>query len=816
MQRVIEQLLNIRPSSWTQGGRWRLDWLSMPHHDAGLLGALGAAAAVWLVWFLYRREGRALHPLTRASLVFLRLIVIGGVVLMLLEPVLVFDKTEFVPSNLIVLTDASDSMDIRDAYADAAPAQAVADALKLPRGLDQLRSMTRRELIARMLDGGLLDKLSAGGDRIVCRHNFAAGFGPLVPPTTAPATEPSHAPHAAAPFDGSATAIGAAIRQAVAAYQGQPVAGILLITDGQSNAGESPEKAALFANAQGVPVIPLAVGTVQGPRIARITKLDVSPVIFVRDSSALHVLVESRGMAHQPASVVVERSRDGGPWEELGRQQIVLEENGQLQDTTFEFKEERPAKLQLRARLEDAGTELHPGDHAAHADVRAIRDKIKVLFIAGETFPEVEFIRAMLLRDTRISASTWLQTSDPDYEQPGDPRIKRLPETAEELNEYDCIVLYDPDPNLWPSSYSQLLSDFVAKAGGGLVYVAGERNTKNLYDRPDDPALAWLNMLPVSVEPGLYHTDVTVKLSTQSPWKLEITPEGKGDPIFNFSSRPEENETILASLPGMYWYFLVTRARPGATTLARHADPRMRNEFGPHVLLATQLVGPGRTFFVGFDSTYRWRYLDDRFFDSFWAHLVERAGRSKQLGGRYPYMLATDRASYRPGSQVTLTATFDNPADRDAGLDALHGEVQVGEDPPTIISLTKKNGNPNAFEAVFPAEKAGAHFIRVWSGDPDIKGAARAATLEIPVELPNLEFDSPLLDLSSLGAVAHASGAHVFQPADLASIADAFKTRRVARTLEDRQEIWNAPLIYGPIVIALVLEWALRKRVRLV
>ena len=113
--------------------------------------------------------------------------------------------------------------------------------------------------------------------------------------------------------------------------------------------------------------------------------------------------------------------------------------------------------------------------------------------------------------------------------------------------------------------------------------------------------------------------------------------------------------------------------------LARHADPRMRNEYGNHVLLATQLVGPGRSFFVGFDSTYRWRYLDEQTFDGFWARMIDRAGRSKQLGGRYPYSLATDRASYRPGSPVTLTARFENPNDKDAGLDQMHGEVELPE-----------------------------------------------------------------------------------------------------------------------------------------
>src|SRR5207248_10566812 len=159
------------------------------------------------------------------------------------------------------------------------------------------------------------------------------------------------------------------------------------------------------------------------------------------------------------------------------------------------------------------------------------------------------------------------------------------------------------------------------------------RHTRSYGDWSSDVCssdLAWVNLLPVVSEPGLYQTDVSVRLSSQEPWRLDITPEGKTDTIFQFTSKPDENDNILNSLPGMCWRFPVTRAKPGATVLARHGDPRMRNEHGPHVLLATQLVGPGRTIFVGFDSTYRWRYLDESYFDGFWARMIDRAGRAKQ------------------------------------------------------------------------------------------------------------------------------------------------------------------------------------------
>ncbi len=823
MPRIIQLLLGTKPAPWAQGGQWRLEWTAWPGHDRALLLMIAIGLAVWGVLYLYRREGRNLGLAARLVLTSLRMLVLLSVLVMLLEPMLVFSKKEWAPSKVLVLADDSQSMDLRDAYVDPNHATAVADALKLSGGVAELRELSRLSLVQKALSSGLLDKLAAGGDRTVQVHSFAtqlqndAAAGPSTRPldsstgdsSPGAATQPSSS-------DRAATGLGTAIRQAIASYRGQPLAGVLVISDAQWNTGESPIKAAEFAAGEGVPLIGLSAGTPEGPRNARLTKIEVSPVVFVRDPNPLRVVVESRGMGKSPATLVLEKSRDGGPWEESGRQSIIIEESGQVQTVGFEFKEDKPTKLQFRASLVDAGAELTTEDNTAAAEVRVIRQKIRVLFIAGSTFPEVEFIRNAILRDTALSASTWLMTADARYDQPGNPPIKRLPATQEELNEFDCIILYDPEPTLWPTQYPQFLTDFVAKAGGGLVYVAGERNTKNLFDHQDDPATSWLSLLPVVSDQGLYRTEVSMKLSAREEWKLEITPEGKTDPIFRFAPRAEDNETILAHLPGMYWHFPVTRAKPGATVLARHADPRMRNENGGHVLLATQLVGPGRTFFVAFDSTYRWRYLDDRYFDSFWAQMIDRAGRSKQLGGRYPYTLSTDRPSYRPGSQVTLVARFDNPSDRDAALEALHGEAELGGQPPIPLTLAARQGDPGAFEAAFAVPTAGACTVRVWSGDQDLKTVARAATLQFPVELPNLEYERPTLDLATLQAMAKTAGGSAFDMSQLEKIPDAFKIKRVGRVLEDRQEVWNAPLLFGVMLLAITVEWLVRKRVRLV
>ncbi|HEX3997738.1 MAG TPA: hypothetical protein VHX65_04210 [Pirellulales bacterium] len=819
-QNLLRYLLNVEPAPWTEGGDMRLGWLNLPQHDAALFLLLGVVAAVAVVAYLYRREGKMLPRWKRAMLAALRLLTMAGVLAMLLEPAIIFTKREMIPSRLLVLVDDSESLDFNDAYVDAAQAKRIIAALDL-KSIDQLRELSRLKLAERALASGLITQLAESGDRIVTRRDFS---GQLF---DNPRSDMRHGVTDSVPFkspgdlplptvDRSTTGIGTAVKQALAAYRGQPLAGMLIVSDGQSNSGEPAQKAAAAAAAEGVPLVALAVGTPEGPRNAAIAKIDVSPVVFVRDANQAHVIVNSRGLAGQPATVVMEQQVDGGAWEEIGRKPIQLEESGTVQTVSFEFKQDRPAKLVLRATIQDVGPELTTADNVQLAEVRVIRQKIKVLFVAGHPFPEFEFIRNMLLRDNGLSAAIWLQTAEKDYTQAGTPGIKRLPANSEEMNDYDCVVLYDPNPALWPEAFPQMLSDFVGKAGGGLIYVAGERFTKDFFDRPDDPSSAWVPLLPVVSEPGLFHTDVTAQLSAKNAWKLEITPEGHTDPIFQFSEKPEENDRILASLPGMFWHYPVTRAKAGATVLARHADPRMRNEYGNHVLLATQLVGPGRSFFVGFDSTYRWRYVAEQTFDGFWARMIDRAGRSKQLGGRYPYSLSTDRASYRPGSPVMLTARFENPNDKDAGLEQMHGEVEMPDAPPIAITLSPRKSDPSVFEATFAVSKAGTHFVKVWAGDADAKQAVRPATLEFPVELPNLEYDQPTLNRPVLQAMAKATGGAVFDLSEADRIPQAFTIRRIAHMLEDRQRIFNAPLLFGFVLACLFAEWILRKKCRLI
>ncbi len=323
--------------------------------------------------------------------------------------------------------------------------------------------------------------------------------------------------------------------------------------------------------------------------------------------------------------------------------------------------------------------------------------------------------------------------------------------------------------------------------------------------------------MPVVRDAGLYRSEAEVRLSSQNTYSLELTPEGRGDPVFEFHPDPIRNRAILTSLPGMYWSFPVTRARPGATVLARHGDPRMSNQYGRHVLLASQLYGPGRTAFIGFDSTYRWRYLAEDYFDGFWARLVDRMGRNKALGGRFPFQVHLGKGTYRVGDRVSVGGALHRPGrpgrSRRARLPSSRSPVS-----PRSRSVSRRCSTiPGLLTATFPAQQAGAYSLKIVPvSTADLGSGVRVSTTTFRVEPPKREIDEPSLNRPLLTELARLTQGQVFDLVDVGRLDEAITMREVTRTLETRDELWDAPLLFTIIIISLTIEWILRKLYRMV
>ena len=820
MNRSLQIILGLEPQSPGAGppiGRTHLEWSAAPTGGAWLSLAALAALAVVLLWWLPRREKRDLSRPRRAVLVALRSLVLLAIAVMLMEPMLVSSHRETLRSHLPIVVDDSESMRFSDPYTDESRATAFAAALRLrttggKTPVERLRGAPRMDLVRTAL-APQLEALGRGREVFLYDLESAAKTGGTnsAKERKLDDLQPKR----------SVSPLGDALRGTLARHRGRPLAGIVLVTDGRSNAGEDPIRVAEVAARMGIPIFPVAAGGEEGPRNIRVAEVEAGPVVFARDPMTLSVVVEARGLKDAEADLILEQRVNGADWEPVATQRIALGEDGILKRSSFRIIPRVIGQYEYRARVEDAGPELTKDDNAATAAVRVVRRQIRVLMIAGAPSPEVQFLRNTLQRDQHVEFAAWLQHADPGYRQAGDRPISRPPNDAEELGKYDAVVLVDPDMRALGPQWPEMITNFVGKDGGGLIFIPGELYSQQLFDAetdggPDSASGKWTRILPVVREPGLYRTEAEVRLTTQTTYALDLTPEGRGDPILEFHPDPIRNRSILASLPGMYWSFPVTRARPGATVLARHGDPRMQNQYGRHVLLASQLFGPGRTVFIGFDSTYRWRYLSEDYFDGFWARLIDRVGRNKALGGRFPFQVSLGKTNYRVGESISIGVRFTEAA-AVAEASTIAAEIEAAGQPPEPLIFERAAADPALLTAAMPADRAGSHTLRITpSTGADAGASTRVSTTTFRVEPPRREVDEPALNRALLSDIARMTGGRVLDLPQLSKLDEAISMREVNRTVEQRDELWDAPILYATIVLGLTAEWIARKIFRLV
>ena len=465
------------------------------------------------------------------ALAVLRCLVFTCVVFMLLELVLVITKRESIPSRLLVLVDTSESMGLNDPYRDDGTLEQLASKLGFE-GAAALRKKSRLTLAKAALSR-VFDPLAT--DREISLYGFSHQAVSL-----------GRDELAAAEAKGTETAIGDAITSALAEHRGQPLAGILLVSDGQSNAGEDPRKAAEAAGKQSLPIVSLAVGTEEGPSNARLAAIEADPIVFVRDSTEVSVLVEGHAMQGRTGIVTLEKRQDAG-WSEVGREEVTLNEDAASKRVTFKLTPDVVGEIELRARIADFGDELTEADNVASHNMKVVRQQIRVLLVAGAPSPEVQFLRNALLRDTGLEFACWLQTAGDGYEQMGTRPIRRLPVNRQELDQYDVVILFDPDMRALGPAWPELLSQFVGTSGGGLIYVGGEMHTRNLFDGVasdgDDstgPTIdnSWLRTLARRGRSRAVPIQCRGRLERREPFNLELTAEGEHRSDLSIRRRP--------------------------------------------------------------------------------------------------------------------------------------------------------------------------------------------------------------------------------------------------------------------------------------
>ncbi len=647
---------------------------------------------------------------------------------------------------------------------------------------------------------------------------------------------------AALKANGLETCIGDALRQLVNDHRSQPIAGIILLTDGEQNSGLDPSAAIDVAQEAGIPIYPIGLGTKRHPTSVEIADFAVPVRVYPGDSFVVTADISAHGLSGRIVQVEL-ASRPAGKqaaagnrtWTVEGQTGVRLPADGKKERVKFELpgvKETGRRTLELRVKpLDPNGAGVQAKDQTQTADVEIVDRKNRVLLIAGGPTREYQFLRNQLRRDHDTVVDVLLQTAQPGISQDANQILDHFPDSMQELSQYDTIVAFDPnwqqlDPDEAANAAAiDLLERWVAEEAGGLVLVAGPVYTDNWVS---DEKLGKLRALyPVEFSRLLAGIKDS-KFGSEKPGPIEFTREGREAEFLWLNDTGHDasaavSEHIWAGFKGVYGYYRVHGKKPNATVYARYADPDLvgSNEELP-IYMAGQLFGAGRVFYEGSGEMWRLRSMDESYFEQFYTKLLRYVSQGRMLRGSRRGFLSVDRDSYLLGSIVDIEARLTDPQHNPLKQAKVVAQVIPQDAPPQRVELLADPNRKGMFHGQFIAVQPGQARIEL----PIPQSDEDPLTRQIMIRVPDLERENPQRNDALLGEIAARTKGHYYvgipaalgakgSPPLVGQLKDQTRTTLRAGDRDKAwEQLWSTWLLSG-ICGALCLEWLIRRLSRL-
>jgi uncharacterized membrane protein len=764
-------------------------------------------ALVAAVAWSYRYFAPRLSLFTRIGLVSLRSILIALLLLLLIRPMLLITIEESVRRPLLVLLDTTQSMGLVDprTQADDLARAAIAQGLLNPSGglkqslaglpVDSLKKLSRRQILEAVAANPQLKFWP----RLYARADLSFyGFGRSLRPLGDLTPEQGHELNVddaatffrAMHYDDDLTAIGDGLRDLLEQQRGQPVAGVLLITDGANNSGSSPIEAAAIAKSDGVPLFVYGTGITTPPDI-RVAELSGPQISSVKEKVEMTVRLSSQGMIGKKATLQLKANG-----KVVDEEPLEFRADGD-QEATLSFTPDAVGDVDLVAYVPPLPEEANQQNNSASTRIHISDDKIKVLYVEGEPRWDYQYLLAMLQRDRRIKPKCVLLNGDEGLDTgPDSTFLNALPEDKETLESFDLVIIGDVDPTLLGNARMQILNDWVSKQGGSILFLAGPKF---------DPA-AYLgtpleDLLPV--QPEAKTAD-----RYQAPVQLKLTPAGESSPLLILSDDPQENKTLWDSFPGVHWTASVTQPRPGAQVLLVDPTPSRSTADGPMPVMALESYGAGQSFYIGFDETYRWRsHVGEKYYTRIWGQIIQALSGQHSPSTQATTQLKSDRVSYLTGDRIHISGRlFKAP-----GVLSFQAPTPPGGAAPapqiTNLALQAVSGQAGDYRGELIAQNAGSYTYSTVN-DPSV-------VLKFQVTEPQVELSDIAMNEKLLRAMAAAGGGTFLREEDLFKLPDLLSSKSNNSVTLKKIPLGFTPYLLALMILVACLEWFWRRRLEL-
>ena len=773
---MFEQLLKYPIDIFRQGDFYfgiRLPGLILFLIFVGLI-----AASIWA----YRTTQGRTHRGFRGFLIFLRTLALCGLAFCLLKPFVTVYQTSPDDSYLAVLLDGSKSMRVTDSVNQESRLNSVNDLLFDP-------------------EGGMLNSLN---EKFKTRlFSFSD-----VPKRMTPV--------ALAEANGETTDIPAALNETLENLQGVPLSGVVLFSDGADASGEDVTKLAFRMRDRKVPVHTVGIGSPEGIKDIEVVKVDAPRTAEEDFPVEIWATVQRKG--YGPREVTL-RLRD---------------ENRVVKTFNVNLNKERPTRrIRIKFIPRNPGTQKYLVEIPAETDEAVPQNntkkfllkvapskRVKILYVEGRLRKEIGVIRRALENDPNIQLTLRYFTSETTIGGASDGtghQFDLYPTSKDVLFDYDAIIFGNIASSKFTKQQLENTVEFIRTRGGGFLILGGKDSLGNhkIEDSYINTPIA--QVLPVELELGTppapsppirrYATPQRRdRRSSISKYALQLTAEGKADPLMTLADERRENLMRWEQL-SLSSYNRVRRAKAGATVLAVH--PTDRNEFGNRILIATHNYNAGRVMVFTAVTSWDWQMNmphEDDSHERFWRQTA------KWLTTVQKDLLKLDipKTSYALKEAVNINATAYNHQFELTNQAKVRVIITDENGRKRELPLEQVLGQEGLYTARFIPPRRGEYrvtLIGTLGGKSLGEQSGLFEVAESYAEFTNAELNAELLQ-----TLANTSGGRYYTLEDASQMVNHIPLVESATSQLVDEEIWDMPLIFGCVLLLLGLEWFLRKR----
>lgn len=716
------------------------------HWPVWILGVAFALFAFLIVFFLYRSR-QQLGITQLVCIGALQLVMLALVLVLVWQPSLVMERLRSGDNVIALMLDTSKSM----AYGTAKQTR-----------IAQAKSIIAGKSISRLEHEYKFKKYIFSGDAKEVKN-----YDNL--PAPAPETN-----------------LGNSILKVLRQASTTSLGAIILLSDGDDNAGTIDRKQLAEISSYGVPIHTIGIGREKIPEDLELSNV-VVPEKALPDSS-LSARISIRHDTGGKARVTV---YDGDKL--LAAKEVVLDGNESSTTAWIDFKVTGTGNHALRFSIDPLPNERDLQNNSRTRVINIPENSYRVLYIEGEPRWEYKFMRRALDGDNSIHLVTLLRVSPNKFYRQGVSNPQELaagfPTDKTTLYAYDALIIGSIEAPFFTPKQQQLIHDFVSERGGGLLMIAGPNGLGDGH---------WGNTVVGEVLP----TDLpdTGKTFVRAKAPVQLTPIGRKSPMLKFSDDSRENDRLWKSLPDIADYQTLGQLRPAAVTLLNVVVNGR-----PQPLLVTQPYGHGHSYILATGGTWRWQMslpVKDLRHETFWRQLIrglvadtpkhfELAG---EMHGNRLHIRADIRdKKFAPVTDISVSAVLS----------------QAGTDPVTL-ELQPLAGEPGVFQGEYTPQHPGLVSIEAISrkGDKPLD----SARVSVYNDAGNAENFSLRQNRALLQRLADVTGGRYWSADKLDNLPDAIQLSRAGITEQDIRPLWDAPAVFLLLILLKTTEWLLRRR----